>query len=44
MKQKGAITVNEIIKSGAGETSPLDGQGFYAVANGRNPGVYPFYT
>lgn len=43
MEEMGANNVNEVIKRGAGETTPLNGKGFYAVANGRNPGIYPFY-
>ncbi|OQD75566.1 hypothetical protein PENANT_c148G03786 [Penicillium antarcticum] len=39
----GARNPKEIFKSGAGETTPLGGNGFYAVANGANPGIYPFY-
>lgn len=43
MELMGATKVKEVIKSGAGETTPLGGNGFYAVANGKNPGIYPFY-
>lgn len=43
MERMGATKAKEIIKSGAGETTPLGGNGFYAVANGAKPGIYPFY-
>lgn len=43
MEMMGVTKANEIIKCGAGETTPLDGNGYYAVANGANPGIYPFY-
>lgn len=43
MEEMGVIKAKEIIKSEAGETTPLDGNGFYAVANGAKPGIYPFY-
>ncbi|KAI2788539.1 hypothetical protein POX_e06557 [Penicillium oxalicum] len=43
MERMGATKVKEVIKSGAGETTPLGGNGFYAVANGKRPGIYPFY-
>ncbi|KAJ6125955.1 hypothetical protein N7471_010448 [Penicillium samsonianum] len=43
MESVGASDAQEVLKSGAGETTPLGGNGFYAVANGANPGIYPFY-
>jgi hypothetical protein len=43
MERMGATNVKEVVKSGAGETTPLGGNGFYAVANGANPGIYHFY-
>lgn len=43
MEEMGVIKAKEIIKSEAGETTPLDGNGFYAVANRAKPGIYPFY-
>ena len=43
MERMGVAKAKEIIKCGAGETTPLDGNGYYAVANGANPGIYPFY-
>ena len=43
MEEMGAATVKLVIKSGAGETTPVGGNGFYAVVNGRNPGIYGFY-
>jgi hypothetical protein len=39
----GVIKAKKTIKNGAEETTPLDGNGFYAVANGAEPGIYPFY-
>jgi viroplasmin and RNaseH domain-containing protein len=34
----------EVIKDGAGETTPLrDSQAFYAVAHGKQPGIYPYW-
>ncbi|KAJ6101902.1 hypothetical protein N7486_004329 [Penicillium sp. IBT 16267x] len=43
MELKGAKNVKEVIKSGAGETTPLGAYGYYAVANGKGPGIYPRY-
>ena len=43
MESMGVSKAKEIIKSGAGETTPLGGNGFYAVANGAKPGIYPYY-
>lgn len=44
MKRKGVTEPKEVIKDGAGETTPLrDDQAFYAVAHGRKPGIYPYW-
>lgn len=43
MKSKGVTDFKEVIKSEAGETTPLGGDIFYAVANGANTGIYHFY-
>lgn len=43
MKERGVTDFKEVIKSEAGETTPLDGDVFYAVANGANPGIYHDY-
>lgn len=43
MKKMGATQIKEVIKVDAGETAPLNGNGFYAVANGVNPGIYDLY-
>ena len=44
MEKNGVKQPKLVIKEGAGETTPLLGkEGFYAVANGRNPGIYPYY-
>ncbi|OJJ41996.1 hypothetical protein ASPZODRAFT_78085 [Penicilliopsis zonata CBS 506.65] len=44
MKRRGIIGPKEVFKEGAGETAPLPGnQAFYAVAYGRNPGIYEDY-
>ena len=43
MERMGASKVKEVIKNPPGETIPLGGNGFYAVANGKKPGIYPFY-
>jgi viroplasmin and RNaseH domain-containing protein len=33
-----------VIKEGAGTTSPIKGRdAYYAVANGRKPGIYQYY-
>lgn len=40
MKSMDAAENKEIIKSEAEETTPW---GFFAVANGANPGIYPFH-
>ena len=44
MKEKEELNWTEIIKDGAGSTTPRWGSyAFYAVANGRNPGVYKYF-
>ncbi|BCS00025.1 RNase H1/viroplasmin domain-containing protein [Aspergillus luchuensis] len=44
MEKNGVKQPKLVIKEGAGETTPLLGkEAFYAVANGRNPGIYPYY-
>ncbi|KAJ5805619.1 uncharacterized protein N7503_003221 [Penicillium pulvis] len=43
MTEKGVTEPREIIKSEDEDTTPVCGNGFYAVANGDNPGVYPLY-
>ena len=43
MEQMGATKVKEVIRNGAAQTTPLGGNGFYAVANGKDPGIYPRY-
>lgn len=43
MKENGAAGCKEIIKDGAGKTTPLNGEGFYAVANRVKPGIYRLY-
>lgn len=44
MENNGAKQPKPVIKEGAGETTPLPGnEAFYAVANGRNLGIYPYY-
>ncbi|KAJ5523287.1 hypothetical protein N7513_012831 [Penicillium frequentans] len=43
MKEEGVPKSIEIIRSEDENTTPEGGNGFYAVANGNNPGVYPFY-
>lgn len=43
MEKMGATQAKKVIKEGAGETAPLKGNGFFAVANGAKPGIYPFY-
>jgi viroplasmin and RNaseH domain-containing protein len=44
MELKRAKNAKEVIKSGAGETTPLGADdGYYAVANGKDPGIYPRY-
>jgi hypothetical protein len=44
MAEKGVENYKYAIKYGAGETTPHRGQmGYYAVANGRNPGIQTYY-
>ncbi|PWY94165.1 hypothetical protein BO94DRAFT_532124 [Aspergillus sclerotioniger CBS 115572] len=44
MEKNGVKQPKLVIKEGAGETTSLLGkEGFYAVANSRNPGIYPYY-
>ena len=44
MKRKGVTEPKEVIKDGAGETTPLRAsQAFYAVAHGKRPGIYPYW-
>lgn len=43
MTGKGVAEPREIIKSEDENTTPVCGNGFYAVANGDNPEVYPLY-
>jgi len=44
MDREGVTLYNYDIKYGAGKTNPIDGQtAYYAVANGRRPGIRPYY-
>jgi len=44
MNKKGVTLYDEVIKEGAGKTTPLrQCEAFYAVANGNKPGIYPYY-
>ena len=44
MDGKGVTLYNYDIKHGAGKTSPIDGEtAYYAVANGRRPGIQSYY-
>ncbi|KAH8691794.1 hypothetical protein BGW36DRAFT_386330 [Talaromyces proteolyticus] len=44
MNIRGVIEPKEIFKEGEGETAPLPGnQAFYAVADGKTPGIYEYY-
>ncbi|KAK4103556.1 hypothetical protein N658DRAFT_494048 [Parathielavia hyrcaniae] len=44
MKKMGATRPQEIIKDGAGDTTPTwNSEAFYAVANGTRPGVYLYW-
>lgn len=43
MGRIGVTQVKEVMKVDAGETAPLNGNGFFAVANGINPGIYSLY-
>lgn len=43
LKEKKVMAPKVILKDGAGETTPLPGsKAFYAVANGRKPGIYEY--
>jgi len=44
MDSKGVTLYNYDIKYGAGKTNPINGQtAYYAVANGRRPGIQSYY-
>ncbi|KAJ6118768.1 SinR repressor/SinI anti-repressor dimerization [Penicillium samsonianum] len=43
MNKMGTTQAKEVMKVDAGKTAPLNGKGFYAVANGVNPGIYDLY-
>jgi hypothetical protein len=44
MAEKGVENYKYAIKHGAGKTTPQrDQMGYYAVANGRNPGIQTYY-
>lgn len=43
MKGMGVTGAKEVNKVDAGKTAPLNGNGFFAVANGINPGIYNLY-
>lgn len=44
MAEIGVENYDSKIKDGAGETTPQKGQiAYYAVANGRNPGIKTYY-
>lgn len=44
MNSEGVTEPQEVIKDGAGETTPVRGmQAYYAVANGKQHGIYPFW-
>ncbi|KAK4075244.1 hypothetical protein Purlil1_12718 [Purpureocillium lilacinum] len=44
MRKHGVKRPNEVIKDGAGETTPLPGsRAFYAVANGKKPGITEYW-
>lgn len=44
MKMNKVAVPQEVIKDGAGETAPMwDSEAFYAVAHGRQPGIYPYW-
>jgi hypothetical protein len=41
MSENGVVEPKEVIKDGAGDTTPiLNGRVFYAVAYGNRPGIY----
>ncbi|GAO16254.1 hypothetical protein UVI_02000350 [Ustilaginoidea virens] len=44
MKERGVANPSEVIKDGAGSKAPVgDDPCFYAIANGKHPGVYTDY-
>ena len=44
MKRNGVTKPKEVIKDGAGDTTPLrDREAFYAVAHGKQPGIYSYW-
>ncbi|EER44044.1 conserved hypothetical protein [Histoplasma capsulatum H143] len=44
MEKHGVVKPKEILKEGAGETTSLPNQlAFYAVADGKSPGIHSFY-
>lgn len=43
MEKMGTTQPKEVLKVDAGNTAPLNGNGFYAVANGSYPGIYNLY-
>ena len=44
MNSKEVAKPKEVIKDGAGQTTPLgDSEAFYAVAHGKRPGIYPYW-
>ena len=44
MDGKGVTLYNYDIQYGAGKTNPIDGEtAYYAVANGRRPGIQSYY-
>ncbi|KAJ5896413.1 uncharacterized protein N7473_005812 [Penicillium subrubescens] len=43
MKGRGVAQAKTVMKIDAGKTAPLDGNGFFAVANGKSPGIYDLY-
>jgi viroplasmin and RNaseH domain-containing protein len=44
MKERGVTKPKEIIKDGAGDTTPTwNSKAFYAVANGTRPGIYSYW-
>ena len=44
MNRHGVTKPKEVIKDGAGDTTPLrDREAFYAVAHGKQPGIYSYW-
>ena len=43
MKRMGVAQAKTVMKIDAGKTAPLNGNGFFAVANGKSPGIYDLY-